>query len=145
MPIVTKFHIQPSGPSGKKTYSNGLDHITNMAAMPIYGKNFKKSSSTEPIYRWPWNLVYSIVYASTTKIVQIITLGWPWPILRQGQIWLHRLLHGQKWKLWVFLEIIAAIGLKVGSNIKMNEIMKLMYQRSRSLFDLGHRSLRFQN
>ena len=40
-PIVTKFHIQPSGPLGKKNCSNGLDHITNMAAMPIYGKNLK--------------------------------------------------------------------------------------------------------
>ena len=45
-----------------------------------------------------------------------------------------------------YLEIIAAIGLKVGSNIQMNELMKLNeYQRSRSLFDLGQRSLRFQN
>ena len=32
------------------------------------------------------NLVCSIVYVSTTKIIQIISLGWPWPILRQGQI-----------------------------------------------------------
>ena len=49
-PIATKFHIQPSGPLGKKSCSNGLDHMTNMAAMPIYGKNLKKSSSPEPIY-----------------------------------------------------------------------------------------------
>ena len=37
--VVTKFHIQPPGPLGKKNYSNGLDHVTKMAAMPIYGKN----------------------------------------------------------------------------------------------------------
>ena len=80
--IVPKFHIQPPGPLGKKSCSNGLDHMTKMAAMPIYGKNLKKSSSPEPIERWLWNLVCSIVYASTTKIVQIITLGWPWPVLR---------------------------------------------------------------
>ena len=48
--------------------------MTNMAAMPIYGKNLKKSSSPEPIDQWPWNLVYSIVYGNTTKIVQIMTL-----------------------------------------------------------------------
>ena len=30
-------------------YSNELGLITNMAAMPIYGKNLKKSSSPEPI------------------------------------------------------------------------------------------------
>ena len=45
-----------------------------------------------------------------------------------------------------YLKISAAIGLKVGSNIQMNELMKLNeYQRSRSLFDLGQRSHRFQN
>ena len=34
-----------------KTYTNELGHITNMAAMPIYGKNLNKSSSPEPIDR----------------------------------------------------------------------------------------------
>ena len=83
-------------------YINELGHMTNMAAMPIYGKNLKKSSSPEPIDRWPWNLVCSIVYAGATKIVQSMTLGWPWPILRQVQIWSHRLLYGEKWKLLFF-------------------------------------------
>ena len=32
-------------------------------------------SSSEPIDRWPWNLVCSIRYLSTTKIVQMMTLG----------------------------------------------------------------------
>ena len=50
--------------------------MTNMAAMPIYGKNLKKSSSPEPVDQWPWNLVYVIVYGSTTKGVQIMTPGW---------------------------------------------------------------------
>ena len=48
-PIATKFHIQPPGPLGKKNCLNGLGHMTNMAAMPIYGKNLKKSSSPEPL------------------------------------------------------------------------------------------------
>ena len=39
--------------------------MTNMAAMPIFGKNLKKSSSPEPVDQWPWNFVCSIVYAST--------------------------------------------------------------------------------
>ena len=63
-----------------KIYINDLDHMTNMAAKPIYGENLKKSSSPEQIDWWPINLVRSIVYASYTKIVQIMTLGWPWPI-----------------------------------------------------------------
>ena len=48
-PIATKFHIQPPGPLGKKSFSNGLGHMTNMAAMSIYSKNLEKSSSLEPI------------------------------------------------------------------------------------------------
>ena len=58
-----------------KINTNELGHKTHMAAMPIYGKNLKKVSSPEAIDRWPWILVCSIVYASTTKIVQIMTLG----------------------------------------------------------------------
>ena len=53
-----------------KIYTYELGHMTNMAAMPISGKNLKKSSP-EAIVRWPWNLVCSIVYA---KVVQIMTL-----------------------------------------------------------------------
>ena len=34
-----------------KINSNELGHMTNMAAMPIYGKNLEKSSSPEPIDR----------------------------------------------------------------------------------------------
>ena len=48
-PIVTKFHMWPPGVGGTKSCSNGPGHMTKMAAMPIYGKNLKKSSSPEPI------------------------------------------------------------------------------------------------
>ena len=34
---------------GVKLYTNKLGHMTNMAAMPIYGKNLKKASTPEPI------------------------------------------------------------------------------------------------
>ena len=48
-----------------------------------------------------------------------------------------------KVKIMSYLEIIAAIGLKGGSNIQMNKLMKLNeYPRSRSLIDLGQRSLK---
>ena len=43
-----------------------------------------------------------IVYGSTTNVVQIMTMGWPWPILRQGQILSHRFFYGKKWKLSFF-------------------------------------------
>ena len=41
-PIAIKFHIQLPGILGKKSCSNGLGHMANMAAMSIYGKNLKK-------------------------------------------------------------------------------------------------------
>ena len=84
--------------------------MTNMAAMPIYCKNLKKSSSTKPIDQWPWNLICSLVYESTTKVLQIMALGWPWPILRQGQIWSHRLLYGKKWKIIYFFGNCSSLG-----------------------------------
>ena len=134
------------GGIGMKIYTNELGHMTNMAAMPIYGKNLKKSSSPEPIDWWPWNFVCSIVYARATKVFQIMTLGWPWPTLRQGQIWSHRLLYGKKSENYYFLETIAALGLKVAWSIQLNELMKLSEcQRSMTFFDLDQRSLIFQS
>ena len=47
-PIAAKFHVEPPWDGRTKVYSNGPDHMTNMAAMVIYGKNLKKSSSLEP-------------------------------------------------------------------------------------------------
>ena len=41
------------------------------------------------------NLVCRIGYTDTTKIVQIMTLGWPWPFSRQGQISFLVLLYGK--------------------------------------------------
>ena len=61
---------------------------------PYMVKKLKKSSSPEPNGRWPWNLVCSIGCASTIKFIQMMILGWPWPILQQGQIWSHMLLYG---------------------------------------------------
>ena len=75
--------------------------MTNMATMPIYCKNLKKSNSPEGIDRWPWNLVCSIVYVSTTKVANYdpgLTLTY----FTSKSIWLHRLLYGRKWKLSIF-------------------------------------------
>ena len=103
----TKVHMKACGGIGMKIYTNELGHMTtNMATIGIYGKNLKKSSSPEPITWWPWNLVCSIFNARPTKNVQIMTLGWPWPILRQGQIWSHRLLYGEKVKIIIFWKLL---------------------------------------
>ena len=40
--IVTKFHIQPPGPLGRKSCSDGLGHMYNMASTPINVKKKEK-------------------------------------------------------------------------------------------------------
>ena len=47
-PIEAKFHMEPPWDRGMKECSNGLYHMTKMAAMSIYGKTFKNSYSLEP-------------------------------------------------------------------------------------------------
>ena len=51
-PIKAKFYVEPPWEGGTKVCINGPGHITKMAAMPIYGKNLKKSSSPEPVGRF---------------------------------------------------------------------------------------------
>ena len=46
--IKAKFYVETSWEGGTKVCINGRGHMTKMAAMPIYGKNLKKSSSPEP-------------------------------------------------------------------------------------------------
>ena len=104
--IEAKFQGEPPWDRGTKVCSNGPGHMTTMAAMPIYVKNLKRSSSLEPKGRWPWKFVCSIGYSSTTKFIQMITLGWPWPILRQGQIWSPMLVYGKKLKQWIFQKLL---------------------------------------
>ena len=59
-PIKAKFYAELSCEGGTKVYINGPGHMTKMAAMPIYGKNLKKSSLPEPAGRFSRNLVCSI-------------------------------------------------------------------------------------
>ena len=46
--IKAKFYVEPPWEGGTKVYINGQGHMTKMAAMPIYGINLKKYSSSEP-------------------------------------------------------------------------------------------------
>ena len=42
--IEATFHVDPPWDEGMKYCSNGPGHMTSLAAIPIYGKNLKKSS-----------------------------------------------------------------------------------------------------
>ena len=108
------FHVELPWVGRTKVYSNGPGHVTKMVAMFIYGKNLKKSSSPEPKGRCPWILICSIGCISTTKFIQMMTLGWLWLILRQGQICSLMLSYGKKVNQWMFLETIVVYDIKVG-------------------------------
>ena len=75
-PIEAKFHVAPPWYRWMKVHvcSNGLCHMTNMVAMPIYGKNLKKSFSLEPKGQWPWKLVCSI----GCRVLPNLFKWWPW-------------------------------------------------------------------
>ena len=69
-PIEARFHMAPPWDVGNKKLFKCPGHMT----MPIYGEKLQKSSSSELRGRWPWNLVYSIGYWSTTNVF----IWWPW-------------------------------------------------------------------
>ena len=73
----------------------------------------------------------------------MMTLGWPWLIVRQGQIWSLMLLYGKKITV-NFSETVVVYDLEVGRFIQLNEYMNFCaYQRSRLFTDLRPRSFRF--
>ena len=67
-PVLIKFHVQPPGSRWLKIGLNGTGFMTKMAALPIYGKNLRKSSSPEPLVWLPWNLVCSIRWQSPQSL-----------------------------------------------------------------------------
>ena len=56
----TKYHVKDFGSTAMKIYTNRLDHMTKLAATPIYSINHQRSSSPEPVGLLQWNLVCSI-------------------------------------------------------------------------------------
>ena len=65
------------------SYTNELGHMTNMAAMPIYGKNLKKSSSPDCVGEY---------YQICSNYDPGLTLTHFTP----RSIWSHRLLYWKK-------------------------------------------------
>ena len=160
--------MEPPWDGGTKVRSTGPGHMTKIAAMPICGKNLKKSvcvyvcvstfsnisssETTVPIkvkfhMEPPWDgelkfvQLFQVTWPrllpcpcmvktlknlllrnqkaddietwytalSTTKFVQMMTLGWPWPILWQGQIWSFMHLYGKKVKQWIFQKLLSSV------------------------------------
>ena len=66
--IEARFHVEPPHDGGMKVCSNGPGHMTNMAAMPVYGKNHKK------------------IFFSGTKQPMTLTVGMPHRVLKYYQV-----------------------------------------------------------
>ena len=78
--------------------------MTNIATMPIYGKNSLNlffSGTKRPL---ALGLGMSrIGDVGPTRFAQMMNLGWPWPTLWQGQIWFLMHLYGENLKMFIFL------------------------------------------
>ena len=116
-PIEAKFYEEPPWDWGTNVYTNGPGHMTSMV------KTLKKSFSLETKSGWPWKLVCSIGFSSTTKFIQMMTLGYAF-------VW-------EKGKM-DFSKTIVGYNVKVGRCSQLHEYMKLYEnQRSRSFIDFG--------
>ena len=77
-PIKAKFHMEPLWVGGMKVYSNDPAHVTNMATVPMYGKNYLKVfSGTKRLMSLKLGIQHQELWVS--KFVQMMILGWPWP------------------------------------------------------------------
>ena len=140
-PIETKFYVEPSWYRGIKVCSNGLDHMTNMAAIPIYGKYLLNifSGTKQPVtlkvgmqhrvrkyYQVCSNDDPGLTLTYFTAMSNLVPYAFVW----------------EKGKIMNFSETIVVCDIKVGRFSQLNEYMNLYeYQRSRSFTDLRPRSL----
>ena len=88
----------------------------------------QKADDLESLYAaswWPWKFVYSIGYSSITKFVQMMTLGWPWPIYGKVKFCPLCFCMGKN-KTMDFSETVVVYDIKVGRCSQLNEYMKLM-------------------
>ena len=74
-PIETKFHMTTSYNWLAKTYTNCYGHMTNMATMPIYGKNFLNLFFSETKNQLALGLVCRIGDVGPTRLAQMMNLG----------------------------------------------------------------------
>ena len=64
-------------------------HIWSYMVKTLKKNNLLWNQKADDLDSW-----YAAWGTSTTKFVQMMTLGWPWPILQEGQIWPLMLLYG---------------------------------------------------
>ena len=103
--IEAKFHVEPPWDGGTIVCSNGPGHMTNMADMPIYGKNLKNL---------PWNQKAddpeSWCVASGARVLTSLFKWWPWvdhdlfySKVKFGSLCFYM---GKKVKQWIFQKLL---------------------------------------
>ena len=105
--IEAKFHVEPPWDGRTKVCSNGPGHMTSVVAMLIYGKNLKKSYGTKRLMTLKVGMQHQEL--EYYQVVLMMTLGWPWPILRPDQIWSLMLLYRKSGKTMDFSETIICL------------------------------------
>ena len=92
--------MEPLWDKGTEVYLKGPGHMTKMSAIPIYGKNASKSLFLQN--QWA-NCLESLYVVLKIRVHHnLMTIGWPWAILHQGQIWLIMQLLEKEWILSIF-------------------------------------------
>ena len=64
-PVKVKIHMEPPWDGGTKVRSTGPGHMTKIAAMPICGKNLKKSVC---VYFYVCVSTFSNIFSSETTV-----------------------------------------------------------------------------
>ena len=124
-PIETKFHVEPPWDRETKVCSNGLGHMTNMAAMPIYGKTLKnllpraKRPMTLKVDMQHRVLEYYQVCANDGSGLNVIYFMARSNIVLYAFVW-------EEGKTMDFLETTVVYDIKVGRCSQLNEYKKLM-------------------
>ena len=135
--MKAKFHVEPPWDEGMKDCSNGPGHMTNMAAMPICGKNLKKVFFSES--KKPMTLKVGMQHW-VLKCYQICSKDVPWlPLVYFTAM--SNLVHYsfvlEKGKTMDFSETTVVYDIKVGRCSQLNEYMKL-YEYQRSMVKVIH-------
>ena len=108
-PIEAKFHLYPQW-DGEYKFVQMVQVTWPIWPPCLYMiKTFKNLLLWNQKGWWPWDLVCSIGCWSTTKFIQMMTLGWPWPILRQDQIWSIMLFYWKRVKQWIFQKLFKSM------------------------------------
>ena len=138
-----RFQVELPWNGGMKICSNGPGHMTNMAAMPIYGKNLKnllllnQTAMTLKVGMQHRVLKYYQVCPNDDLGLTLTYFTASSNLVPYAFVW-------EKGNIMDFSETIVVCDIKVGRLIELNEYMNLYeYQRSRSIIDLHPRSLRF--